>query len=272
MLDSIWAIVVAALIIVSSFFALVDVENPLFRTGEAPLRVYALGLPIFAAIVAVGAAAKRSAVLAAVASGILVPPIALLGSLAGALFFDSVSPFTDAGTPLSLGCAAVGVVMLIRWFVYHPVPLSGVESRPTRSSARVLLGIGSVLVVNVGIAALGDSPQWSASFVVATMFMLLTPLVVVVSALVRTVAANALAASAASAQLVAAVVAMLDGDDVGVTSVFALRTGAVGLVALGAAAVAAVFAAFTAVAESDPVPDLVADDDASWRWDVDDEI
>ena len=47
-LDSIWAIAVAALIIASSFFALVDVENPLFRTGAAPLRVYALGLPILA--------------------------------------------------------------------------------------------------------------------------------------------------------------------------------------------------------------------------------
>jgi len=271
-LDSIWAMVVAGLIIGSSFFALVDVENPLFRTGEAPLRVYALGLPTLALIVAVAAAARRSAVPAAVASGILVPSIALLGSLAGALFFDSVSPFTDAGTPLSLGCAGVGVVMLIRWFVYHPVPLSGVESRPTLLSARVLLGIGSVLVANVAIAAFRDNPQWSSSFVVATMFMLLTPLVVVASAAVRTVAANALAASAASAQIVAVLVAMLDGDDVGVSSVFALRTGVVGLVALGAAAAAAVFGAVTAVVESDSARGLAADDDASWRWDADDEM
>ncbi len=270
-LDSIWAMVVAGLIIVSSFFALVDVENPLFRTGEAPLRIYALGLPTLAMIVAVVAAARRSAVSAAVASGMLVPSVALLGSLAGALFFDSVSPFTDAGTPLSLGCAAVGIVMLIRWFVYAPVPLSGVESRPTRLSARVLLGIGTVLVANVAVAAFRDNPQWSASFVVATTFMLLTPLVVVASATVRTVAANALAASAAAAQIVAVVVVMVDGDDVGITSVFALRTGVFGLVALGAAVVAAVFASVTAVVGSDSARDFAADDDASWRWDVDDE-
>ena len=136
-LDSIWAIAVAALIIASSFFALVDVENPLFRTGAAPLRVYALWLPVLAVLIAVFAAAQRSVMPAAVASGILVPSIALLGSLAGALFFDSVSPFTDAGTPLSLGCAAVGVAMLLRWFVYQPVPERGVESRPTMMSARV---------------------------------------------------------------------------------------------------------------------------------------
>ena len=104
------------------------------------------------------------------------------------------------------------------------------------------------------------------------MFMLLTPLVVVASAAVRTVAANALAASAASAQIVAVLVAMLDGDDVGVSSVFALRTGVVGLVALGAAAAAAVFGAVTAVVESDSARGLAADDDASWRWDADAEM
>ncbi len=269
-LDSIWAIAVAALIIASSFFALVDVENPLFRTGAAPLRVYALWLPVLAVLIAVFAAAQRSVMPAAVASGILVPSIALLGSLAGALFFDSVSPFTGAGTPLSLGCAAVGVAMLLRWFVYQPVPKRGVESRPTMTSARVLLGIGSVLVVNVVIAAFRDGPEWSASFVVATMFMLLTPLVVLASAAARTVVANSLAANAASAQFVAVVLTVLFGDQVGVASVFALRTGVVGLVALGAAAVAAVIGMIMAVVESDSASVISVDDDSSWRWDVSD--
>jgi hypothetical protein len=206
-----------------------------------------------------------------VASGILVPSIALLGSLAGRLFFDAASPFTDAGTPLALGCAAVGVIMLIRWFVYHPVPIPGVEPRPTRPSARVLLGVGLVLVANVVVAALRDDPRWSASFVVATLFMLLAPLVVVAAAAIRTIAANALAAAASAAQIVAVVVAMLDGEDIGITSVFALRTGVVGLIALAVAAVVAVFGAVTGVVESDAATDLASDDDADWRWDVDDD-
>jgi hypothetical protein len=271
-LDSIWSLIVAGLIILSSFFPLVDVDNPLFRTSEAPLRVYALGMPILAVIVTVVAVVRRSAVLAAVSSGILVPSIALLGSLSGTLFFDAASPFTDAGTPVALGCAALGVIMLIRWFVYHPVPRSGVELRPTTLSARVLLGIGFVLVANVVIAALRDNPRWSASFVVATMFMLLAPLVVVASAAVRTVAGNALAAGASSAQIVAVSVAMLEGDDVDVTSVFALRTGVVGLVALGAATAVAVFGAITAAVEPDSASDIASDDDAAWRWDVDDDL
>jgi len=145
-----------------------------------------------------------------------------------------------------------------------------VESRPTMMSARVLLGIGSVLVVNVVIAAFRDGPEWSASFVVATMFMLLTPLVVLASAAARTVVANSLAANAASAQFVAVVLTVLFGDQVGVASVFALRTGVVGLVALGAAAVAAVFGMIMAVVESDSASVISVDDDSSWRWDVSD--
>lgn len=271
-LDSIWSLIVAGVIGLSAFFPLVDVDNPLFRTGEAPLRVYSLGLPVLALIVIVAAVVRRSAVLAAVATGILVPSIALLGSLAGALFFDSASPFTDAGTPLSLGCAAVGLIMLVRWFVYHPVPIAGVDARPTLVSARVLLGVGLVLVANVAIAALRDDPQWSASFVVATMFMLLTPLVVVASAAVRTVAGNALAAGASAAQIFAVTVTMLDGDNVGVTSVFALRTGLVGLVGLAVATFVAIVGAVSAVVASDSEIDIASDDDADWRWDLDDDL
>ena len=244
----------------------------MFRTGEAPLRIYALGLPILAIILGSATIVRRSLVMAAAASGILVSSIALLGSVAGALFFDSVSPFTDAGTPLSLGCAAVGVIMLIRWFVYHPVPVSGVDARPTVVSARVLLGIGVALVANVVIAALGDNPEGSASFIVATTFMLLTPLVVVASAAARTIAGNALAAGASAAQVVAVGVLMLDGDNLGVTSVFALRTGVVGLVGLTAAAAVAVFGAARAVVEPAAVIDTTADDDADWRWVLDDDL
>ena len=259
--------VVAGLIIVSSFFPLV-----VFRTGEAPLRIYALGLPILTMIVGLAAIVRHSPVMAAAASGILVPSIALLGSVAGALFFDAVSPFTDAGTPLSLGCAAVGVIMLIRWFVYHPVPVSGVDARPAVVSARVLLGIGVALIANVVIAAFDDNPQWSASFIVATMFMVLTPLVVVASAAARTIAGNALAAGASAAQVVAVAVVLLDGDVIGVTSVFALRTGVVGMVGLAAAAVVAGVGAVTAGVESDTEIAVSADDDAAWRWHVDDDL
>ena len=63
---------------------------------------------------------------------------------------------------------------------------------------------------------------------------------------------------------------MLFGDQVGVASVFALRTGVVGLVALGAAAVAAVFGMIMAVVESDSASVISVDDDSSWRWDVSD--
>ncbi len=260
------------MIVVSSFFPLLNFDNSLSRTGEAPLRVYAVGLPALALLVIIVAISRRSGVLAAVASGLLVPAIALLGSLAGALFFDAVSPFTDAGTPLSLGCAIVGVVMLIRWFVYAPTPVAAVDTRPTVVSARVLLGIGVALVANVVIAAFGDDPQWSASFIVATMFMLLAPLVVVAAAVVRTVAGNALAAGASAAQLVAVAVVLIDGDGIGVTSVFALRTGVVGLVGLAAAAVVAVVGAMTAGVESDTEVAVSADDDAAWRWHVDDDV
>jgi hypothetical protein len=271
-LDALWALLVAGLIVLSSFFPLLNFDNSLSRTGEAPLRVYALGLPVLALLVIIVAVVRRSAVSAAVASGLLVPAIALLGSLAGALFFDAVSPFTDAGTPLSLGCAIVGVVMLIRWFVYAPTPVAAVDARPTPMSARVLLGTGLVLVANVVIAAFGDDPQWSASFVVATMFMLLAPLVVVAAAVVRTVAGNALASGASAAQLVAVAVVLIDGDGIGVTSVFALRTGVVGMIGLAAAAVVAGVGAMTAGVESDAEVVVSADDDAAWRWHVDDEV
>ena len=144
--------------------------------------------------------------------------------------------------------------------------------RPTVVSARVLLGIGVVLVANVVIAALGDNPERSASFIVATAFMLLTPLVVVGSATARTIAGNALAAGASAAQVVAVAVLMLDGDGLGVTSVFALRTGIVGLVGLTAATVVAVFGATSAAVEPDAVIDTGSDDDAGWRWALDDDL
>lgn len=270
-LDAIWAATVAGAVIVSSFFPLVDLPNTYLRTRDAPLRVYVVIVPVVASAVAIVALVRRSTLLAAVATGIVVPALALCGSLGGALFFDAASPFTDAGVPLAVGAAVLGVIMLIRWFVYHPLPLLGVEPRPTIVSARPLLVVGLALAGNVVVGAALDDASWSLSFVVATLFMLLTPLVVITSAFVRTVAANALAAAACLAQVVAVLVARFDDGEVGIGSTLALRTGALGLVALAAAAAVAILGAVNAVVETDPDAGVASDDDADWRWTVDDE-
>ena len=266
-LDAIWVAIVAAAIVVSSFFPLIDLPDSYLRTRDAPLSVWVVFLPVVAFVVAVVALVQRSTPLAAVATGVLVPAVALCGSLGGALFFDAVSPFTDAGVPLAVGAAVLGVIMLIRWFVYHPLPLLDVEPRPTVPAARSLLVVGLVLVTNVVVGALVDDPSWSMSFVVATMFMLLTPLVVVTTALVRAVTGLAVAAAACVGQVVAVVVAWVV-DDVGVGSTLSLRTGVVGLGGLAVATGIATVGAVTAVVPSGTA--ARADDDAAWRWAADD--
>jgi hypothetical protein len=190
-----------------------------------------------------------------VASGVLVPPIALSGSLGVAVSGLTGSPFADAGTAIALGCAAVGAFRLLHWFVNQAAPISGVELRPTLLSARLLLAAGVVLAVNVVVAALRDDQRWSSSFVVATMFMLLTAFVIIAAAAVRTVVANALAAAASAAQITAVVVAASTARDLGISWDLALRTGVIGLIALAVATGVAVCGAVTGVTESDPATD-----------------
>lgn len=263
-LDSIWSLIIAGAIIVSSFYPLL-----LFSNNAAPLRIYVLGLPVLAVALSVAAIIRRSAVLAAVASGVLVPPIALSGSLGVAVSRLTGSPFADAGTTIALGCAVAGAIRLLHWFVNQPAPISGIELRPTLLSARVLCATGVVLAVNVVITALRADQRWSASFVVATMFMLLTAFVIIAAAAVRTVVANALAAAASAAQIIAVVVAASTAGDIGISWDLALRTSVVGLVALAVAVGVAVFGASRASSKPTRRPTTVAsrpaDDNISRR-------
>ena len=124
-LDAAWVIVVAALLIASAFLPLIDLPTAALQTIDAPLRVYPFVLPASAIIAAVASVVTRSSTFGAVATGLLVPSIALIGSISVSIFLDESSAFADGGVALSLFAAGVGVVMTVRWFVYHPAPLLG---------------------------------------------------------------------------------------------------------------------------------------------------
>ncbi|WP_040492608.1 hypothetical protein [Ilumatobacter nonamiensis] len=273
-LDAVWVACVSALLIVSSVLPLVDLEEVYLRTADAPLRVYTVWLPVVAVVTAVLGVVRRSSVLGAVATGLLVPSVALAGSVAAALFFDAASPFTDVGVPVTLAAAAIGLIMLLRWFVYQPTPIVGVDLRPNRVSAVVLVALGVALAANVAVSAVSDDDPWSLPFAMSTALMMLTAAVVVAAGFVRSDEANVLAATACAAQLLAVIVVrVVEPSDSGVglaESATTLRTGAVGLVLLAAAAGVAIFGA--AVSRLDPAvadgPD--ATDDAAWRWSADD--
>jgi hypothetical protein len=271
-LDSIWVLLVAGVVVVSSFFALIDLPNRYLRTQDAPLRVYVVVVPAVAVALAVAAIIRRSVPLAAVATGTLVPAVALCGSLGASLFLDAASPFTDAGVPLAVAAALLGIVMVIRWFVYATPPVPGVEPRPTELLRRGLLTTGLVLTANVVIAALADDPTWSASFVVSTACLLLAPLVVLAAAAVCSVSSNLVAAGACAAQAVAVVVATLDDGGIEIDSTLALRTGVIGLIALVVGAGVAIAGADRAVIGDEPTVELLDADDPDWRWSVDDDL
>jgi hypothetical protein len=267
-LDAIWVASVAALFIAVSPFPLIDLESTYLRLFDAPLRVFVLALPVVAIGVAVGALVRRSAAVGAAATGVLVPTVALGGSLAGALFLDAASPFTDAGVPLTLAAAVLGLVMLVRWFVYQPSPLPGRDRRPPVVSGRALVGLGVVLVANVLVNTVRDDVGWSSSTVVATAFMLIAPAVVLTAGLVRSVGAAILATASCVAQSVAVIVVLLEDGDVQIDSSLALRTGVVGLVVMIGAAAAAVVGVRGATVDIDERPG--PRDDESWRWSADD--
>lgn len=269
-LDAIWALLVAVAITVSSSFALIDLTNNSLRTQDAPLRVYVLGVPAVAAIIAIIAIVRRSSGLAAAATGALVPAVALSGSLGSSLFLDDASPFTDVGVPLAVGSALLGIAMFVRWFVYMTPVVTGVDPRPSMVAARGLLVVGLLLVGNVMVVALLDGPTWSAAFVVSTACMLLGPFVVVASALARSVESNVLAVAACAAQAVAVVFATLDDGGVEIDSTLALRTGVVGVIGLVVGAGIAIVGADRAAIDDPPTTDDL--DDPDWRWSADDDV
>lgn len=271
-LDVIWVCCVAAALIMSSLIPLVDLEDVYLRTADAPLRVYTLGIPIVAVIAAAVGAARRSALLAAVATGVLVPSVAFAGSVASSLFFDAASPFTDAGVPLSLAAASLGLVMLVRWFVYQESPVPGREPRPTVPLAGGLSLAGLVLALVVVVDAIRDEDPWSLPFALSTALMLLTALVVIVAGLVRSIGANVLAAAACIAQFAAVIVVEVDdvasGGVVLAESATTIRTGTAGLVVLALTTTIAILGA--AQPRVDTVDDArTTTDDAAWRWSAD---
>lgn len=267
-LDAVWAACLAVALLVVSRVPLIDLDVAYLRSFDPPLRVYVLAAPLVALSVAIVSLVVRSRLLAAIATGVLVPSIALAGSLAGALFLDDASPFTDAGVPLTLAVALGGVIMLVRWFVYSPPPVAGEELQPPPTSAVALLVIGVVLVVNVVVSVVRGDAGWSLSSFVSTVFMLSTPAIVIAAGLVRSVRANVLTAAACVAQIIDVFVVRLDSTDIGFDSEFTLRTGVVGLVGLAAASGVAVIGAVRP--QRAPVtPTSQATDDAAWRWSFD---
>lgn len=266
LLDVTWVSVTAVALLVSSRFALIDLPGQYLRTGDAPLRIWVVGLPVVALLVAVVAAVRRSPLLAAMATGILAPAVAFSGSLAVSLFLNESSAFADAGVAVSLGAACLGVAMLLRWFVYHPADLLADESRPTPgvSAAVVAAGVATgVVIVANGVV---DDGAWSSSFVFQTLLIAVVPLVIVGCGSMRTRGAMALAASAAVAQIVGVVGVRIELT-LPLDSDLLLRTGAAGIVLLTVAAGLCVVGVIRHAVDDTVEP---SDDDAEWRWTVTD--
>ena len=266
-LDALWVVVAAVALMVSTGFALIDLPNQSLSTGESPLRVWTLGLPAVAILVAIGGLIRRSTTVVAAAAGVLAPSVAFAGSLSLALLLDDDSAFADVGVAVTLGAAFLGAVTLLRWFVYHPVDLIGDESRPSRPSALVVAGCGILLGMSTLIAAIADRTSWSAAFVLGTSAMLTVALSVIGAGVLRTRPAMALAGSACIAQIVAVAVVKAEQSNLPLDSRLVLRSGVVGLVACAAGAAAGAVAWARHGVDQDPV---ITDDDADWRWNATD--
>jgi|GEM_PF-4115186 len=268
-LDAAWVIVVAALLIASAFLPLIDLPTAALQTIDAPLRVYPFVLPASAIIAAVASVVTRSSTFGAVATGLLVPSIALIGSISVSIFLDESSAFADGGVALSLFAAGVGVVMTVRWFVYHPAPLLGDEPRPIVPVTWALVGAAVVASALVGANAVDSNGSWSVQFVAQLALALAVPAVLVGAATTRTHDAMVLAAAAAAAQVVAVVVSRNDTPEaaaaIAVDSSSALWVGVPGLVALAAGAVVGAVGAQRR--ELDELVAITDDDSADWRWD-----
>ncbi|MFT4659299.1 MAG: hypothetical protein ACJAXA_002818 [Candidatus Aldehydirespiratoraceae bacterium] len=264
-LDATWVVVVALAMIGSSFFSLVDLPDTKLRTGDDPLRFFVLGCPAFAIVAAVVGVIRHSAALAAVGAGVLAPSIALTGSLSLALFLDKQAAFADIGVAFGLGAALLGLAMLLRWFVYHPMSMWKKEARPVIPVARGLIGCGAltgILVLSADIG--GGLSDWAS--LARTILVLLVPALAVAAGIARTLPAMALAAAACIGQIVAVVVVRAEQSSIPLDSDLVLRTGLLGMLGLATcAAIALVALRFTEVDD-----DIEVDDDPSWRWSADD--
>lgn len=265
-LDATWVVVAAVCLVASGWFALIDLPTATLRTGDAPLRAFVFGVPAVAILMAVAGAVRGSTSVVAAATGVLVPGAALAGSLSVLLFLDSSSAFANTGVTISIGAAFVVSIAVVRWFVYHPVPLLSSEPRPPQLLSRVVAALGVVFIANV--LAFGLDTDKSLAWAGQTIALLLAPFVVISAALARSVPAASLAAGAAGAQVTAVLVAKAEQSDLTFDSDLLLRTGLPGLVLL-VAMVAAVAVCVRSAAVDDDT-DVPADDDASWRWSVDD--
>ena len=269
-LDAGWVIVSGVALIASSFFALIDLPNAQLRTGTEPLRFFVLGLPAVAIVIAVVGAVRGSDVIVAGATGVLAPGIALAGSLGISLLLSDQSAFADSSVAISIGAALVGVVMLVRWFVYHPLPLLGDQSRPVPRAGQALLALGGLLAAILLASTVVGDTSWSAASVGQTLLLLTVACVVAAAGGTRTIAAAWLACAACASQVVAVLVVKAEQSTIPLDSDLVLRTGFEGFVALVVTAGVSVIAAMSAT--PDPEPDAAADADTaeSWRWHLDD--
>lgn len=267
-LDAGWVIVAAIALITSSFVALIDLPDADLRTGDEPLRFFVLGLPVIAIAIAIAGAARGSMVIVAAATGVLAPAISLAGSLGVSLLLSEASAFADVGVAVSIGAALLGVALLTRWFVYHPLPLLGDQSRPVPVAGYAMLALGGVLAVVLLVTTVVGHTSWSASSVAQTLMLSTVAFVVLAAGATRTIASAWLACAACVAQFVAVFVVKVEQSSIPYDSDLVLRTGAAGLVALAVAALAALIAASRVGVDAEPTNDVHGIE--SWRWQVDD--
>lgn len=267
-LDAGWVIVGAIALVASSFVALVDLPNADLRTGDEPLRFFVVGLPVIATVIAIVGAARGSVVIVAAATGVLAPAISLAGSLGVSLLLSEASAFADVGVSVSIGAALFGVALLIRWFVYHPLPLLGDQSRPVRVAGHMMLALGFASAVVLLVTTLVGDTSWSASSVAQTTMLATVASVVLAAGATRTIASAWLAFAACVAQVTAVFIVKIEQSSIPYDSDLVLRTGVAGLATLAVTAVAALIAAIRVGVDAEPTD--VADGVESWRWQPDD--
>ncbi len=269
-LDAAWVVVSAVALLASSYFALIDLPNAQLRTGAEPLRFFVLGLPAAAVVLATIGAARGSVTVVAAATGVVAPGIALAGSLGISLLLSDQSAFADGGVAISIGAALIGIVMLIRWFVYHPMLLLGDQSRPVPRVGQALRALAGLLAVILLVTTVVGDTSWSAASVGQTLLLLTVACVVGAAGGTRTIAAAWLAFAACASQAIAVLVVRLEQSTIPLDSDLLLRTGFAGLAALIVASVVSAIGAMNAT--PDPEPDPADDVDAteSWRWHLND--
>lgn len=266
-LDALWVLAVSSGIVFSSFFDLLDFGDLSVRTGTAPLRVFSIGLPVLAAVTAVGGAVVKRPALAAAGAGLVIPAAASVGLVGSSFFLSNNVGLVDVGAALSVGAALIGSFMSARWFVYHPDQVSDEAARPTGPLRSIMAAAGGVAALSTLVRWPSGQENFAASDLLSLTFALLPPFVVVVAALTRTPASFVLGAACAAGHVAAALVAARDTDaDAFVNDVYSLWTGPIGMVALAVAAALGVAGQFI---QAEDVPPAIDDIDETWRWTVD---